>query len=205
VKKTVVARWFSVVVLGALAVGCGNRPSRETGGAQALAPAACVPAPAATLPVPASASAATAAPGGSAAAATAKASDKAASAPAKTAKAKNLDAPLTVRRLVVADDIERSKREPIGQKAAFKAKDSDKIYAFVELDNPTKSESEVFVTFEPQGDGASQGQVSLRVGASPRWRTWAYTRGAKKAGNWAAVVRSADGTVLARTPFEVTL
>lgn len=205
-NKTMAARWVSVVVVGALAIGCGNRSNREMGGAQALSPAACVPPPAATL-APPPASAAAAATSTAAVAAAAKPVEKNDKATTKTAAtaAKNLDAPLKVRRLVVAEDIERSKREPVGSKAAFKAADTDKIYAFVEVDNPTKSESEVFVTFEPQGDGASQGQVSLRVGAASRWRTWAYTRGAKKAGSWAAVVRSADGTVLAKTPFDVVL
>lgn len=200
--KSSLVRWVSVVVVGALAVGCGSRAERPNG-AQAQAPAACVPPPADTLKPPAPpVTAAAPAPTMSATAVAAAPAPKPATRPAK---AKVLDAPLKVKRLVVAEDVERGKREPVGESTAFKAADIDKLYAFVEVENPTTAESEVFVTFEPEGDGASQGQVSLRVGASPRWRTWAYTRGVKKAGNWAAVVRSADGKVLARAPFSVTL
>lgn len=211
--KSRFARWFSVIVVGALAVGCGSRGDGRANGSQAQAPAACVPPPADTLKPPSGAAAAAAVSAGAttspvAGAAGAKdAKDSKGAKESKDAKPAKVvaDAPLKVKRLVLADDIARERREPIGEKASFKATELDKIYAFVEVENPTKSESEVFVTFEPQGDGASQGQVSLRVGASSRWRTWAYTRGVKKAGAWAAVVRSADGKVLARTPFEVTL
>lgn len=203
-NKTMAIRWLSVVVVGALAVGCGNRQDHAAHGTQALAPATCVAPPAETAKAAAAAPSVAAAAAPSAVAATSKASEKAGKTAAKSQKA-DADAKLKVRRLVVAESIERKTREPVGAKASFKATDSDKIYAFVEVENPTKAESEVFVTFEPQDAGASQGQVTLRVGEAARWRTWAYTRGAKKAGSWAAVVRSADGTVLAKTPFEVTL
>lgn len=204
--KSRLARWFSVsvVALGALAVGCGSRSDGRPNGAQVQAPAACVPPPAGTLPAPATTVAASAPTSAPATAPVAKdAAVKAAD--AKRAKASAADAPLKVKRLVVTEAIARKSREPLGEKTSFKAEDTDKIYAFVEVENPTQGESEVFVTFEPQGEGASQGQVSLHVGASPRWRTWAFTRNAKKAGQWAAVVRDADGKVLAKTPFEVTL
>jgi hypothetical protein len=197
VIKIQAARWFSVIVLGALAVGCGHRSDGGGNKPQAITPAACVPVPSDAGKAPVTASAQpTSAP------ATAAVSAKPSAKPVKVVVA---DAPLKVRRLVVAEGIERGKREPVGAAASFKVKDMDKLYAFVEVENPEKAESEVFVTFEPQDNGTSQGQVSLHVGASPRWRTWAYTRGVKKTGSWAAVVRSADGTVLARTPFEVTL
>lgn len=199
--KSRFARWFSVIVVGALAVGCGSRTNGRPNGSQVQAPAACVPPPANTLTPPAPATAAAAASTSAPAAAAAAPTAKDASKRAKTAA----DAPLKVKRLVLSDAIARRSREPLGEKTSFKVGDSDKIYAFVEVENPTESESEVFVTFEPQGDGASQGQVSLHVGASPRWRTWAFTRNAKKAGQWAAVVRNAEGKVLAKTPFEVTL
>lgn len=194
------ARVCSLLVLGALSVGCGHRSENGANKPQAITPAACVPVPADAAKAPAAATtpAATSQP----AAAPAKAAEKPAS---KPVKGKVADAKLQVRRLVVAEGVERGKREPVGAKAKFKLADVDKLYAFVEVENPGKVESEVFVTFEPEDNGVSQGQVSLDVGASPRWRTWAYTRGVKKAGSWAAVVRSADGTVLARTPFEVTL
>lgn len=203
--KSRLARWFSVsvVALSAFAVGCGSRSDGRPNGAQVQAPAACVPPPAGTLPAPAATVAAAASTSAPTTAPAVK--DAAKAADAKRAKVSAADAPLKVKRLVVTEAIARKSREPLGEKTSFKADDTDKIYAFVEVENPAEAESEVFVTFEPQGDGASQGQVSLHVGASPRWRTWAFTRNAKKAGQWAAVVRDADGKVLAKKPFEVTL
>jgi hypothetical protein len=201
VNKTHAARWFSVIVLGALAVGCGHRSDGAGNQPQAITPAACVPVPSDASKAPVTASAVLSPPAAPSAVAP-KAADKPS---AKPVKVKVADAKLKVRRLVVAEGVERGKREPIGAKASFKAADIHKLYAFVEVENPEQAESEVFVTFEPEHAGPSQGQISLKVGESSRWRTWAYTRGVKKAGSWAAVVRSADGTVLARTPFEVTL
>ncbi|MEZ4293476.1 MAG: DUF2914 domain-containing protein [Polyangiaceae bacterium] len=197
-----VARYVSVLAFGALAVGCGHRSEGAGENPHALTPAACVPVPEGTAKAPEPAKAAS--PAKTVAQAEPKAEEKQAAKPAKV-KVKTLDAPLRVRRLVVAEGVERGRREPVGAASSFKASDVDKLYAFVEIENPNRADSEVFVTFEPDGEGPSQGQVTLDVGAAPRWRTWAYTRGVKKAGSWAAVVRSADGTVLARTPFEVTL
>lgn len=197
-------RSCSVLVIAALAVGCGHRPDGGGNKPPAITPAACVPVPAEANKAPAPGVVASpSAPSMTAqvAAASPKAADKASPVKVKV----KADAPLRVRRLVVAEGVERGKREPVGAKASFKAANVDRLYAFVEVENPEKAETEVFVTFEPEDNGASQGQVALQVGASSRWRTWAYTRGVKKAGSWAAVVRSADGTVLARTPFEVTL
>lgn len=200
-NKLQAIRFCSVLVLGGLIAGCGHRSENNGNKPQPLTPAACVSPPAEAAKAP-SAAATLAAPTGTPAVASPKAEDKPAAKPVKVAVK---DAPIRVRRLVVAEGVERGTREPVRPAATFKASSVDKLYAFVEVENPEKGESEVFVTFEPQDNTASQGQVSLRVGASPRWRTWAYTRGVKKAGSWAAVVRSKDGTVLARTPFEVTL
>lgn len=204
-KKAQAARWFSVIVLGALAVGCGHRSDGGGNKPQAITPAACVPAPSDAGKLQVAASAQAAAPAAAAPATVAAPSKPAEKPSAKPVRVIVADAPLEVRRLVVAEGVERGKREPVGAAASFKVGDIDKLYAFVEVENPERAESEVIVTFEPEDGGAAQGQVSLGVGASPRWRTWAYTRGVKKAGSWAAVVRSADGKVLARTPFEVTL
>jgi predicted ATPase len=108
-----------------------------------------------------------------------------------------------VKRLVVADGI--AGREPVGAKASFRAADSERIYAFVEVENATGEDAEITVAFEPPGGGAAKGNVPLAVGSSPRWRTWAFTRAARSAGVWTAVVRAPGGDVLARAPFEITL
>jgi hypothetical protein len=111
-----------------------------------------------------------------------------------------LEAPLRVKRLVLARDV--AEREPVSASDRFARGEADRIYAFVEVENPERAESEIHVTFEP-ADGAPTGHVRLRVGPSSRWRTWAYTRGARSPGAWEAVVRDASGTVLARAPFAI--
>lgn len=127
--------------------------------------------------------------------------------PAAQAKAPRASKPaaveLKVKRLLFAEAIEG--REPVGAKSSFNAKDVKRVYAFVEVENPGAEESEITVTFEPPGGGAAKGHVSLDVGASRRWRTWAFTRGASTPGSWTAVVRGPRGEELARAPFEVTL
>lgn len=109
---------------------------------------------------------------------------------------------LRVSRLVVARGVEA--REPVGSASSFSRSETSRLYAFVELANPEKAESEILVTFEPE-QGDARGHVRLHVGASPRWRTWAATRTVQQPGAWFAVVRTAhDGKELARVPFEIT-
>ncbi|MBZ0121540.1 MAG: DUF2914 domain-containing protein, partial [Sandaracinaceae bacterium] len=62
---------------------------------------------------------------------------------------------------------------------------------------------ELQVTFEPER-GEAVGHVGLRVPASAsRWRTWAYSRNVSRPGRWQAVVRDAEGRVIARRAFDV--
>ena len=75
------------------------------------------------------------------------------------------------------------------------------IYAFVELENKEATESEITVSFEAPDGRSATGNVKLDVGAEPRWRTWAYTRAARTAGSWTAIVKNRRGDVLARAPF----
>jgi hypothetical protein len=109
---------------------------------------------------------------------------------------------LVVKRLVVAPAVKG--REPVDPATSFKA-DSGKIYAFVELENKEATESEITVSFQAPDGKSATGNVKLDVGAEPRWRTWAYTRAARTAGSWTAIVKDHRGDVLARAPFEVTL
>jgi hypothetical protein len=110
------------------------------------------------------------------------------------------DAELRIKRLVVAKGVEG--REPVGAADDFVLDETEQVYAFVEVHNVDSAESEIFVTFEPER-GPARGHVRLRVGPTPRWRTWAYTRGVRTPGTWAAVVRGGDGEPLARTTFVV--
>ena len=113
----------------------------------------------------------------------------------------NVDADLRIKRLVIAHGVES--REPVGAATTFSKSDAKRIYAFVEVDNRDRVHSEVFVSFVHE-DNPERGSVRLRVGAAPRWRTWAYTQLAHKQGTWHAVVRNGKGDELARTKFEVT-
>jgi hypothetical protein len=124
---------------------------------------------------------------------------------AKTATAKSSAAPgkLAVKRLVVAQGVKG--REPVEPADSFSEKQAGKLYAFVEVENKDRAPAEITVSFEPPGGGASHGNVTLAVGAEPRWRTWAFTRNAHTVGAWTAVVKDTRGEVLARTPFEITL
>lgn len=109
---------------------------------------------------------------------------------------------LHVRRLVLADGV--ANREPTDPESSFDGKTQDRIYAFVELENPSQEKGRIVIEFDPPGGAPPRGLVKLDVGASPRWRTWAFTREVHTAGQWTAVVKSEDGKVLAKTPFTVT-
>jgi hypothetical protein len=111
------------------------------------------------------------------------------------------DAKLTVKRLVIAPGVKN--REPLEPRSIFSTSD-DRIYAFVEIGNAERAPSEIFVSFAREGE-AERGRIPLKVGASPRWRTWAYTRQVDAPGAWRAVVRDARGREIARTDFEVVV
>lgn len=111
------------------------------------------------------------------------------------------DGPLRVRRLVVATGVRA--HEPTGAGDTFALGETPRIYAFVEASSSAGEDARLDVTFEPRV-GESTGHVSLEIPAgTPRWRTWAFTRHVYRAGEWEAVVRAADGRVLARRAFTV--
>jgi hypothetical protein len=119
---------------------------------------------------------------------------------ANPANAKAPAGTLVVKRLVLAHGVKD--REPVDAGASFKGA-GHKVYAFVEVENHGREESEVLVEFQPPGGGAPHADITLAVGAAPRWRTWAYTRSATTPGTWTATVKGRRGEVLARTTFEV--
>ncbi len=189
---------LAVVLFASLLPACGRRapegaPAEEIRVVHVPVAASCAS--------PAGASAATQSPAPLAAAPPA-----AQSAPpktlAKTAKADG--SALQVNRLVVATEVDRDRRQPLGQAARFEKGDFEKLYAFLEIDNPG-GESEIVVSFDPPSDKPEKGRVTLGVGTSPKWRTWAFSRAFDEAGSWEAVVRTTSGKELARTPFEVVL
>ncbi len=108
--------------------------------------------------------------------------------------------PLAIKRLVVSRSIEN--REPIDDSETFSIQDGTRVYAFVEVDNPSREENEISVSFEAP-DGRSRGSVPLHVGPGSRWRTWAQTRFADQAGRWTVSVRDSTGKLLCQTMFEI--
>jgi hypothetical protein len=111
------------------------------------------------------------------------------------------DAELKVSRLVTARGV--SGREPTGAATSFHAAGLERVYAFVEITNDARAESEVVVAFSPPGGGPAH-RVKLVVGAEPRWRTWAVTKRARTPGSWAVIVSTTSGRELARKAFEIT-
>jgi hypothetical protein len=153
--------------------------------------ATCAPAAAAPAPAP------TTAP------ALAKDTSSKTTASKSTPSAKKADgSALKVTRFVVATNVERKSRQPEGASSTFTKGEFEKLYAFVELENPG-DEADVVVSFDPPSSKPEKGNVELAVGRSPGWRTWAFSRGFDEKGSWSAVVRTKDGKELARTDFEV--
>jgi hypothetical protein len=126
----------------------------------------------------------------------------AASADGKTAPGGSIAAPgprLGVKRLVLAHGIDG--HEPQEPSGSFKTSD-DRVYAFVELDNPARTGSAISVVFEPPS-GPPGAEIPLTVGETARFRTWAFTRRAHVAGEWTVVIRDAEHRVLGRQTFTV--
>ncbi|HEX9619708.1 MAG TPA: DUF2914 domain-containing protein, partial [Polyangiaceae bacterium] len=109
-------------------------------------------------------------------------------------------AELALKRLVVTNGIEG--REPAAISGDLKAND-EPVYAFVELVNDGDGDGSVVITFE-HDSGKSVGHIPLSIPAKrDRWRTWGRTRHIDRDGQWAAVVRTADGRELGRRTFSV--
>lgn len=107
---------------------------------------------------------------------------------------------IAVKRLVLAHGV--ANHEPSDTTTTFKQND-DRVYAFIEVENPTGTKSGVSVVFvSPKGE--TMGAIPLAVGETQRFRTWAFTRKAHEAGEWNVIVRE-DGKhkVLARQTFTV--
>ena len=94
------------------------------------------------------------------------------------------------------------RREPLAASSVFGAHD-ERVYAFVEVRNESEEDKTLLVHFIGP-EGQVSGGIELRIpAATPRWRTWAYTRNATKPGLWRVEIRSDDGTLVGALPFEV--
>ncbi len=118
----------------------------------------------------------------------------------KSEPALDLGAPLRIKRLVVSRSVKN--REPVEPATSFQSGSTKRIYAFVEVGNPQKARSEIYVSFVPPS-GQAHAAIRLRVGQGSRWRTWAFTRLAKDPGSWQVVVRNAAGKELAKQSFQI--
>jgi hypothetical protein len=123
---------------------------------------------------------------------------------ATTTAAPKVEAPkatkLAVKRITIAKGVEN--HEPKDASDSIDSK-NEKVYAFVEVENPQKLQGEITVEFQPPSK-KYEGRIALGVGESSRWRTWAFTRQAHEAGEWTAIVRDERGHELAREKFTVT-
>lgn len=118
--------------------------------------------------------------------------------PSTFAEPAKASGPLRVKRLLVTDRIRD--REPVASKLAVS---DDVIYAFAEVENPAADERRIRISFEHEGKRPI-GNVPLSVPPShKRFRTWGGTRLIDAPGRWQAVVRTDDGTELARASFDV--
>jgi hypothetical protein len=187
-------RWVAVSALGAAmfaigfsftGVACSARDVSVAEAERAAASVTALPAPASSLATVASVvNGAPAAPPIASAESKPEASDQA----------------LKLKRFVVTRKIEH--REPVAGDE-FKL-GSAPVYAFVELENPSRSARDIRVRFQNEDTKATVGHVKLTVpGSQPHYRTWGNTRLIRDPGHWVAVVSTTDGVELGRAPFDV--
>ncbi len=192
-----------VVIAAALLAGCGQSAQEDTKAERGVVGRAEQPvasgaaADQAADPAATANSAASAAPS---AAAQALPLPKVDDSEPKDEPALDLSAPLRIKRLVLSRAVEN--REPVGPATSFQSGTAKRLYAFVEVGNPQKARSEIYVSFVPPS-GQAHTAIRLRIGQGSRWRTWAFTRLAKDPGSWQVVVRNAAGQELAKQSFEI--
>lgn len=200
VRSTVIRSSIALAILTALA-GCGDdssnaMPERAASSVVAAAPnAEDAPSPAALRAPHLETELAATTP-------TARPSDTAPRTERASERATRGD--VRVARLVLATDV--VDRAPVGAGTTFRAADTERLFAFLEVRNDAPTDSELVVVFRrtDSTDRDERGGVSLTVPAAQRrWRTWSFTRHAKAPGAWEAVVRTADGDELARAPFVI--
>lgn len=107
---------------------------------------------------------------------------------------------IRVVRVVIARGVER--RRATGEATSFPAR-SGRVYAWLEIENPARIETTVTVAWQRPGRTAPGRGATLAVPAQRRYHTFAFVVPAEP-GMWTAIVRSADGTELARQTFEIT-
>ena len=70
--------------------------------------------------------------------------------------------------------------------------------------NPERTETEVFLDWEPVDAPREGPGRAVRVAAQHQWVTFAYTRTGARPGRYRCVIRDAAGEILARAAYELT-
>ncbi len=107
-----------------------------------------------------------------------------------------------LKNLIVARGVE--KRQPVEPGTSFSIVEGGRMYAIMDVKNPSRTENKVSVSWIPVNGKWERGVVKVSIGAQMKWRTWAYTRAAKKAGKWIVLVRDSEGKIIGRAPFKMT-
>lgn len=107
---------------------------------------------------------------------------------------------LRVKAMVVCRGVEE--RQPMGAATSFSIADGGRLYTHVLLENPLARATKINLTWE-RPDGVVLHGALLDVPARPRYVTWGFRGMPRPAGRWAALVRSQEGTVLARQEIEI--
>jgi hypothetical protein len=103
-------------------------------------------------------------------------------------------------RFVLATGIEA--REPVGETDTFTT-ETEKIFAFVQLENADAAPYAVKVYWEKVEGPASLYGVKLEVPTAQRWRTWSWTRIRREPGHYRAVLRTPSGEEIASREFVI--
>jgi len=94
-----------------------------------------------------------------------------------------------------------AKRRPVGQGNQFEA-NGDSVWAWASVRNVSEASSHVWMIW--RHEGMVRSRVRLKVGQSPRWRTWSRFRmRASHIGHWSVDTTDADGMVLDTLEFDV--
>lgn len=95
------------------------------------------------------------------------------------------------------------KREPVEPGTRFSMGDGQKIYVILDVKNETGEDAMLTVSWKMPESDREIGKTELTVKSAKSWRTWSFTRWAKKTGNWEAIVRDDAGEIIARAPFQI--
>ena len=104
--------------------------------------------------------------------------------------------------LVLATGIES--RRPVDPRTTFSKAEHTSVYCYMRIANPERTETEVFLDWEPVDAPREGPGRAVRVAAQHQWVTFAYTRTGARPGRYRCVIRDAAGEILARAAYDLT-